>query len=288
MAVGHYLLLSVNIYADEKLDGLACRSIHLQFGGQDVACFYNQIRIKETAPGTYFCVCGWNTGYCGLQELFDGRKLLIFSVWDQAHGDDPRIVDEEKRVRVVHQSDGVRIRRFGGEGTGGQSFYELDWQIDTTYQIAIAANTNGPRTEYTCLLYDPASSTWLQLVTFSTPTGGSLMRGCYSFIEDFRRNGESATKVRRAEFGPSWSKKMDGTWIPLNFATFTGDSNPATNIFAGVSGDNFQMATGGNVQCDKYQLKDRLELELPQRDAPNEILLLDRGLKELRTGPEKG
>ncbi len=44
--------------------------------------FTNEITIQESAVGSYFMVCGWDKGYFGLQELGNGKKLLIFSVWD--------------------------------------------------------------------------------------------------------------------------------------------------------------------------------------------------------------
>lgn len=44
---------------------------------------------------------------------------------------------------------------------------------------------------------------WKHLVTFSTITNGVLVKGNYSFVEDFRRNKISTTKERRASFNKS-------------------------------------------------------------------------------------
>ncbi|MEI6177990.1 MAG: DUF3472 domain-containing protein [Verrucomicrobiota bacterium] len=52
-------------------------------------------------------VCGWDTGYFGIQELGDGRKIAIFSVWDPAKGDHADKVPPEQRVEVLHTGESV-------------------------------------------------------------------------------------------------------------------------------------------------------------------------------------
>jgi hypothetical protein len=46
--------------ADEKLAGQACRSVHLQLKAPAGTAFYNEVVVDQSAPGTYFCVCGFN------------------------------------------------------------------------------------------------------------------------------------------------------------------------------------------------------------------------------------
>ena len=108
--------------ADERLKGIACRSVHLGYPAPTGTAFYNEVAVEQSAPGTYFIVCGWSKGYFGIQELANGKKLLLFSVWDPAAGNDPAKVAPEKRVKLLHNDPQVRVKRFGNEGTGGQSF----------------------------------------------------------------------------------------------------------------------------------------------------------------------
>ena len=89
--------------------------------------FYNELTVEKSVPGSYFMACGFNHGYFGLQELGNGKKLAIFSIWDPGKQDDPKAVAEEQRVKLIHQDEKVRVGRFGGEGTGGQSFYDFEW-----------------------------------------------------------------------------------------------------------------------------------------------------------------
>src|SRR6185369_7546018 len=99
--------------------------------------FYNGVTGDHCAEGTYFAVWGWVSGDFGLQERGGGEKVLIFSVWDQSQGNNPNDVPEKDRVRLIHQGEGVRIGRFGNEGTGGQSFFDYDWKSGQTYHFYV-------------------------------------------------------------------------------------------------------------------------------------------------------
>lgn len=247
------ILLASSVYitvanADERLKGIACRSVHLQWQAPEGVAFYNEIIPDKSSDGTYFCVCGFNMGYYGIQELANGKKVLIFSVWDPGKQNDPNAVEQEQRVKLLYQGEGVRIGRFGGEGTGGQSFFDYDWKVGETYRLLVTAKVEDKRTAFGAHFFLPEKKEWKHLVTFSTLTAGKYLSGYYSFIEDFRRNRISATKVREARFGNGWVKTKDGRWIALTRAQFTADRNPVTNINAGIVGDRFLLVTGGDAQ----------------------------------------
>ena len=258
------VLLAVPSQADERLKGIACRSVHLGFPGADVTAFYNCVTPRTSAAGTFFMVCGWDAGYFGLQELGDGKKLVIFSVWDDASGDNPDDVKEEQRVKLLYQHPKVRVGRFGGEGTGGQSFYDFDWKLDETYHFLVTATPNDQRTEYSGYLYDAELQEWMKLITFSTVTGGKRADGLYSFIEDFKRDRQSTKFTRRAEFGPGWVEHNE-QWTPITSARFTADANPVVNIDAGLEKEAFFLATGGTIENTTTKLRETVTL--PSRDA---------------------
>ena len=79
----------------------AARSVHLGYQAPDAMLFYNEMIVLESTPGSYFMAAGWNTGYFGIQELSDGRKVILFSVWDPTQGDDPNAVKQEDRVECL-------------------------------------------------------------------------------------------------------------------------------------------------------------------------------------------
>ena len=234
--------------ADERLKDIACRSVHLHYPAPEGVTFINEITPRTSAEGTYFMVCGWSKGYYGIQESASGKKVLIFSVWDPGAQNDPKAVKDDDRVRLIHKDPDVKIGRFGNEGTGGQSFYDFDWKLNETYRFAVTAKAaDEGRTEYTGYFLPPDAKEWKRLVTFSTKSK-SLLKGYYSFVEDFRRNKISTTKMRSAEFGNGWMQTPDGAWRELTKAMFTADANPVVNINAKIEGGRFWLGTGGELK----------------------------------------
>ena len=61
------LLLAFPAAADERLKGIACRSVHLGYPAPEGTAFYNEADVEKTSEGTYFMVCGWSKGYFGIQ-----------------------------------------------------------------------------------------------------------------------------------------------------------------------------------------------------------------------------
>src|SRR5206468_5541971 len=101
---------------------------------------------------------------------------------------------------------------------------------------------------FAAYLYLNDKKEWKHLATFKTTAAHTNLKGLYSFVEDFRRDGKSADEIRRARYGNGWVRTLDGKWNPLLKARFTGDATPTENNDAGVSPeDDFYLATGGTV-----------------------------------------
>lgn len=260
LAVVFILSPTVVANADEKLKDIACRSVHLGYPSETCLAFYNEVEVHTSAPGTYFMACGWDKGYYGIQELANGKKLLIFSVWDSPDND-PNALNDKDRVKLLHKDDAVRIGRFGGEGSGGQSFYDFNWENNQKYRFAVSCEPQGNRTAYSGYFFDPLKNRWIHLVTFSTITGGKKLSGLYSFVEDFKRDRKSALQERKAFFGNAHTLDEKGQWLTIRKARFTADQNPVLNISAGIDKGIFYLATGGKTVIEKYQLRDIMELE---------------------------
>lgn len=268
------LVLSIaSASADEKLAGQACRSVHLQLKAPAGTAFYNEVVVDQSAPGTYFCVCGFNHGYFGIQQIDDKRRLVIFSVWDPGKQDNPNQVEEKERVKLLYNDPAVRVKRFGGEGTGGQSFLDLDWKNGETYRLMVSCERQDDRTAYTGWLYMNEAKEWKKLVTFSTITKDEKLGGYYSFVEDFRRNKVSATQPRVARFGNAWVL-ADDKWQAIDRARFTADSNPAKHINAGLKEKLFFLATGGEITNTDVELNKSIELPTEERQPPRDVVQL--------------
>jgi uncharacterized protein DUF3472 len=239
----------------------AARSVHLSYPAPDAFLFYNEVMVENSVNGSYFMACGWNTGYFGIQQLSGPNdKVVLFSVWDPTKGDDPNAVKQGERVEVLYQADDVRIKRFGGEGTGGQCLWKFDWQVGDTNRFVVEARVEGQKTAYTA--WFRAAGSWKKLATFRTRTSGQTLRGYYSFIEDFRRDGKSVQEVRRARFGNGWVKTVQGGWVGLGKARFTASGaewESKENIDAGIEGGCFYLATGGSIKMSR-QLQSLIDL----------------------------
>lgn len=249
-----------------------CRSVHLGYKSDPASWAYLEVIPKKSAPGTYFCALGFQQGYFGMQELSNGKKVIIFSVWDKArkgHDDrKPNEIPEEERVGVIMIGDGVRVGRFGGEGTGSQSFYDYDWEIDKPVKFAVNAEVKGEFTVFRGYFYHEQKQEWQLMASFRGELGTPL-KGLYSFIEDFRRNFESAKISRVCEFQNPWVMVND-TWVPIRKAKFTGDVTPSTNIDAGPSGKRgFFLATGGDTEMKTTKLWSMMELPETEQSKPS-------------------
>ena len=248
----------------------AARSVHLHYPAPAAELAYNEVTVEESRPGTYFCALGFSSGYFGIQELGGGKKLVIFSVWDPGNQDDPNAVPAEKRVELLGKGEGVRTGRFGNEGTGGQSFFDHDWKVGETYRFLIRSKVEEQKTTYSAHFYLNAEKRWQHIATFRTLNQGAGLKGYYSFVEDFRRDGKSATERRSARFGGGWVRPAGGAWVGLFRARFTADNNPILTINAEQPPNAFRLITGGDTRNDTRlnSLLERPPSGLPPMDLP--------------------
>jgi hypothetical protein len=230
------------------------RSVHLWWHpSPEAQAFYNEVKVDQSTDGSYFCVCGFSHGYFGIQQSSTGSRHVIFSVWDPGNPMDfsakPGDVPVDRNVKVLFCDSAVTTKRFGGEGTGQQSFYQLPWENGKTYKFLVTAKPDQNRTAYAAYIFDPRINRMKHLATFSTLANGDLIKGPYSFDEDFRRDGKSPLEVRSAYFANGWIQSAsDGKWQPFNSATFTATNHPLTNIDAWSDSNGFGLATGGATQ----------------------------------------
>jgi len=248
------------------------RSVHLWYRAPASTVLYNEVCVRESQRGSYFMAIGFNHGYFGIQDLANGDKVVLFSVWDPVTGNDPAAVPPEERAKCLFQAPDVQVRRFGGEGTGGQCFFKYPWKLDTVYRLMVQAKVAGQQTQYSGYFYVPEDKAWKHLVTFQTTTGGQVLGGNYSFVEDFRRDGKSATESRRAEYLNGWAFSTKGKWQALTGVTFTGDDLPVLNINAGVVPHGFFLQTGGATP-NVTPLKGHLQRTDADPKPPEDLVL---------------
>ena len=250
---------------DAALVNRQCRSIHLGYQTPKAKAAYVEVTPEKSAAGTYFCALGFDMGYFGIQDLDDGKKIALFSVWEPGDAFDfkahPDQVPEDKRVGLLEKGEGVIDGRFGGEGTGGQSKLPFEWKAGKPTGFFVQAKPLGEFTEFTGHIFDPTTNQWRLMATFRTHSKGIPLQGIYSFIEDFRRDHESAKIVHRASFDNGWVLDLDGKWQPMLSAKFTGDDTPSINIDAGPIPGGFFLKTGGDTENKTTKLWQQMTRE---------------------------
>ncbi len=251
----------------------AARSVHLWYEAPESIAFYNEATVEKSSTASYFMACGFSKGYFGIQELGNKKKVVLFSVWEPGKQNNPNTTPEQRRVKTISSGKGVRVKRFGGEGTGGQSFFDYDWKVGETIRFVVFARKEqgSERTQYAGYVFLPRLGRWQHMATFSTLANGHLLRGYYSFVEDFRRDGKSPHENRRASFGNGWVMTGEKKWLPLTRTRFTADRNPLLNIDSGTENDRFYLATGGEIENENTKLNGSQSLAEAERKPPLDL-----------------
>ncbi|HEY2574288.1 MAG TPA: DUF3472 domain-containing protein, partial [Verrucomicrobiaceae bacterium] len=107
----------------------------------------------------------------------------------------------------------------------------------------------GDSTIYSGYFFFNETKKWGLIASFRAPHDGKLLRGLYSFNEDF--DGANGHLQRLCEFGNQWIESKDGRWTELTTAHFTHDAtgNQDRHDFgSGVTPDGrFFLSNGGFI-----------------------------------------
>lgn len=238
------------------------RSVHLHWGGivKDATDVVGYVNVTQSQTNSYYMVIGFDGGYMGIQNV-NGTHVGIFSIWDPVgHAFDfkakPDDVVEGLRAKVLYSNPRVNVSRFGGEGTGAKTMFRYDWKTGSKLRFRITAEPDGnDRIKFTGYIGEGKDE--MKIATISRLSHGKkpVVKGVYSFVEDFWRNGYSKTLVRRAEFTGFASRvsEKDG-YTSATAARFTADGNKLMTIDAGpVKGGGF-LQTGGKTENKTVKL----------------------------------
>lgn len=240
----------------EELKARQCRSVHLNASpiAPKAKALYVEVKPLDVANGTYFCASNFSHGYIGMQQISSGQRMIIFSIWDPvSKGDDQHAIPENERAVLIRKGEGVNTRRFGGEGTGGNSMRPYDWKLGETAQFLVVEKDDSPGfSQIAGYIFDRNTQKWELISCWRTQQDNRGLAFSCSFVEDFQRNYESTKHVRRAAFGPVFSRGEKGPWLQANQFRFTGDPTPSDHVRAEFNQEAscFTIATGGNLQTD--------------------------------------
>ena len=217
-------------------------SCHLSYTipSGDMEYFYSELTVPagEDKVGSYFMANGFGEGYFGIQVNSATERRVLFSVWDPSAG----------QTTLVRKSTEVTAGRFGGEGTGGQSYMIFNWQAGTTYKFLTHGKPDGAgNTVYTSWFFAPETGSWKLMATFTRPNTSKHLTNFHGFLENFYDyNGYLG---RKAHWSNQWVRTVSGTWNEVTAFKFTVDatgSNKQRMDFAGgVENGKFFLQNGG-------------------------------------------
>lgn len=239
----------IRCVADDFYFGRRGPSIHLQYQlpcDKNICYFYNEIIVPngDDAIGAYFCAAGFDGGYFGIQVNSPTERRVLFSIWSPYATDDPTLIPDEYKVRLMRKGDNVCVGEFGDEGSGGQSFLRYDWKSETKYKFLVNATpstTGDDATQFTAWFWSPETDRWMLIASFVRPTERLFLRNIYSFSENFLP--ETGHICRMARFGNQWIRDCQQNWLEISAAKLTGDA---------TSKRNRQDFAGGVVENDFY------------------------------------
>lgn len=200
---------------------------------------YGELEVPagEDKPGTFFMVNGFGEGYFGLQSRQNDRWVL-FSVWDPS----------DNMTLSVESGNNVIAQRFGGEGTGGQSYLVYDWKAATTYKFITRIRPDGTgNTLYSAWFYAAETDEWLFINTWKRPGISTWQTRNHSFLENFY--DKSGYLGRKAFYKNQWARSQEGNWVELtkgrHTVDATGSNKQRLDYSGGLVGNSFFLKMGG-------------------------------------------
>ena len=225
-------------------------SVHIRYQHPDsqasYLAYYNEIRVEKTVKHTYFCTIGFDVGYFGIQDHGSGH-LAIFSVWDKGGGnDDSSAVDEADQTQVLFTNEKAKSSRFGGEGSGAKTMMPFAWEVGKTYSFLVLLTPQEKGTIYTAWISEKGKP-WQKIASYKTVMTRKKIRGFYSFIEDYARNGETGQKPRLAFYPDHGAMTATGNWQRITNGSGTIADDVIQNGHSGVKKNLFFSQSGAGT-----------------------------------------
>ncbi len=243
-------------------------SIHLPYDlpqGETIEYFYNEVTVPEGQDpiGSYYMANGFGEGYFGMQVNGDKERRILFSVWSPFTTDNPNEIPEDHKVKLLAKGKEVHGGEFGGEVSGGQSYFLYPWKTGTTYKFLNRVRPDGNgHSIYTGWFFAPETGKWQLVASFQRPKTDTYLTGAHSFLENFAdRNGYLG---RGALYGNQWARTKDGKWIEVTKARFTGDDIASRGYrldFAGGAAKGQFFMRNGGFFAESVKLGSRFERE---------------------------
>jgi hypothetical protein len=202
-------------------------SVHLNYEvpeNKNSEWYYNEITVpaKQDVIGSYYMATGFGEGYFGIQVNSATERRILFSVWSPFVTDNPSSIPESQKIKLLKKGEGVVTGQFGGEGSGGQSYFKYNWKAGNTYKFLLRGTPQkNNSTIYTAYFFAPEANEWKLIASFSRPETNTYLKRFHSFLENFEP--EQGFIPREVFFDNQWVCDENGNWTEINSAKFTTD-----------------------------------------------------------------
>lgn len=173
-------------------------------------------------------------GYFGIQISEKGERSILFSIWTGFETDDPALVPNDYKLRLLTQGRGVYVNVFGKEGTGLQTRKRYMWEAGETYKFVIKATPNDRGgTVYTAWFTD-SKNEWMQIASIEQPHVANYIKVPHSFSENFLPS--MGNVERHCLFSNQWARDVQGNWHECLTATLTADDGAKRMMRMDIAG----------------------------------------------------
>lgn len=208
-------------------------SVHFRYTMPDepVEWFYNEITVPKgnDVIGSYYMANGFGEGYFGIQCNSETERRVLFSVWSPFDTQDPKLIPDSLKIKLLRRGEGVHIGEFGNEGSGGQSFLRYNWKAGKTYKFLTQVKPDGKgNTVYTSYFFAADENRWRLIAGFLRPQTDVTYTRAHSFLENFIPGQGYLT--RSVLYGNQWFRTSAGKWIEADESVFTYDETARKQV----------------------------------------------------------
>lgn len=208
-------------------------SVHFRYTMPEevVEWFYNEVIVPKGSDviGSYYMANGFGEGYFGIQCNSEAERRVLFSVWSPFDAQDPKLIPDSLKIKLLRRGEGVHIGEFGNEGSGGQSFLRYDWKAGKTYKFLTQVKPDGKgNTVYTSYFFATDENRWRLIASFLRPQTNVYYTRAHSFLENFIP--EQGYITRKVLFGNQWFVSSKGEWMEACESVFTYDETARKQV----------------------------------------------------------
>lgn len=225
-------------------------SVHMAYAlpTGDTEWFYNEVTVPKEGETmhSYYMVAGFGEGYFGMQYNSPTERRVLFSVWSPFDTQDPKLIPDDQKIKLLRKGKDVHIGEFGNEGSGGQSYLKYPWKAGETYKFLMQVHPDGKgNTTYTAYFYATEEKEWRLIASFQRPQTNTWYTHAHSFLENFVP--EQGYLSRKVYYGNQWARSKEGQWTRITNATFTHDATANAQVRL-----DYQ---GGETKDNRFYLK---------------------------------